>query len=465
MAQTETAANDVKIEDIGPCLKKITITIPAERVSEQMETSLAMVSMEAQLPGFRPGRAPKRLIEKKFGSVIESEARNQLVASAYSEAIEEHKLQVIGEPDGSAMEDLKVEAGQPITVEVQVEVAPQFELPTLDGIEVKKPLIEVTDARVADQLERVKLNEGNLEQQDASQLGDYCIGHGILKTADGETVLDLPGAVIQIPKEKDGSGLILGVKVEDFGKQVGLPKPGDALTVKAVGPENHERVAVRGEPVEISFTVEQVQRIIPAAEEDLVKNFGFEDAEQLKQSLRMRLEQRVMIEQQTAMRQQVARHLLESVSFDLPEKLTQGQAERNLERARMEMLYRGLDESTVEERIAEMRSSSKDVAQRELKLFFILNKVALDMEVQITEEEVYGRIAQMAAERGQRPDELRQQLIRSNQINTLAQQIREHKAMDTILSKASIEDLDLEAYNKHFAKTEGVTEIDADKNA
>ena len=85
------------------------------------------------------------------------------------------------------------------------------------------------------------------------------------------------------------------------------------------------------------------------------------------------------------------------------------------------------------------------------------------MEVQVTEEEVYGRIAQMAAERGERPDELRQRLIRSNQINTLAQQVREHKAMDTILNKAKVEELDLEAYNKHFAKTEGVSEIDADK--
>ncbi len=463
MAQTEVT-NEVKIEDIGPCLKKITITIPAEKVSEQMESSLAMVSMEAQLPGFRPGRAPRRLIEKKFGTVIESEARNQLVASAYSEAIEENKLQVIGEPDGSAMKDLKVEPGQPVTVEVEVEVAPEFELPTLDGIEVKKPLIEVTDARVDDQLERVKLNEGTLEPQDKAELGDYCIGHGVLKTEEGEVVLDLPGAVIQVPKEKDGSGLILGVKVDDFGKQIGLPKPGDSLTVKSVGPENHERVAVRGKPVEISFTVEQVQRIIPASEADLVSNFGFEDVDQLKQSLKMRLEQRVMVEQQSAMRQQVARHLLDSINFELPEKLTENQASRNVERARMEMLYRGMDENAVEERIAEMRSGSKDVAQRELKLFFILNKVAQDTEVQVTQEEVYGRIAQMAAERGERPDELRQRLIRSNQINTLVQQIREHKAMDAILNKATIEELELEAYNKHFAKTDGVAEIDADKN-
>lgn len=463
MADTNIA-NDVKIEDIGPCLKKITITIPAEKVNEQMDSSLAMVAMEAQLPGFRPGRAPKRLIEKKFGSVIESEARNQLVASAYSEAVEENKLRVIGEPDGSAMKDLKVEPGQPVTVEVQVEVAPEFELPSLEGIEVKKPLIEVTDARVNDQLERVKLNEGTLEPQDKAALGDYCIGHGVLKTKGGDVVLDLPGAVIQVPKEKDGSGLILGVRVDDFGKQIGLPKAGDELTVKATGPENHEREAVRGEPVEISFTVEQVQRIIPASEDDLVKNFGFEGIDQLKQSLKMRLEQRVMVEQQSAMRQQIARHLLESVDFELPEKLTEGQAARNIERARMEMLYRGMDETTVEERIAEMRSSSKDVAQRELKLFFILNKVAQDMEVQVTQEEIYGRIAQMAAERGERASDLQQRLIRSNQINTLAQQIREHKAMDSILNKASVEELELEAYNKHFAKTDGVSEIDADKS-
>jgi trigger factor len=440
-------ANTVTVEDAGPCLKKLKITIPGERVAGQLETSLDLVAAEAQLPGFRPGRAPRRLIEKKFGSAVRDEAKQQLLSGAFQEAVQEHELNVISDPTAEGVRDIEVEPGKEIEVEFEVEVAPEFELPDFSKIEVKKPKFEVTDERIEEQLDRVRLNEGDLEPQDASERGDYCIGRGVLKTEEGETVLDLPGAVIQVPKDED-KGQILGVVVDDMYKQVGTPKPGDTLTVKATGPEQHEREEIRGKPIEITFDVEQVQRIIPADDEKLVARYGFADAEQLRQSIRAQLERRVAAEQQQAMREQAARQLLDDLEFELPERLTAAQAERNLTRRRMELEYEGADPAEIENQIAEMRGASDERARRDLKLFFILNSIASKLDIGVTEDEVNGRIAQIAAERGERPDRLRSQLIDSGRVQMLATQIREHKALDAVVDQAKVEEIDAEDYKK-----------------
>lgn len=465
-ASGDASGNTVVVDDIGPSRKKITITIPAQAVNEQLEEALSGLSAEAALPGFRPGRAPRRLVEKRFGEAVKKETKSQLVSSAYSQAIQEHKLIVLGDPEGNdELEALTVEQGKPVTFSVEVEVAPEFELPEVEGLEVYKPLITPTEAQVDDQIQRLTVNEGELSPQDKASPGDYCIGHGTMKTAsDGEVVLDLKGAVIQVPaKDSDGKGAVLGVMVEDFAKQVGLPKPGDTLTVKAKAPAQHERENIRGKDLEIVFEVEQVQRIVPASLESLIARYGMENEQQFREAVMLRLNQRAMVEQQMAMRQQIAKTLLDGVDFDLPERLSTRQAERNLARARVDLMYRGWDEQQIEHRIAELRGASSAQARRELKLFFILAKVADKFEIGVTEEEVLGRIAQMAAERGERPDALRKQLMQRNQIGMIAQQVREHKTLDTLLSRAKVTELALEEYNeKAKAWREGGHDDDAE---
>lgn len=442
MAETTAAsANEVKIEDIGPSRKKVTITIPGERVSEQVELSLEGVAGSAEFPGFRKGHVPRKVVEKRFGKLIRDEAKNQLISSAYSEAVEANELRVLGEPDvGDELESLEVEAGTPITFSVEVEVAPDFELPELEGIEVTKPKADVADEMVDSQIAQMQQNEGELEQQSSSGPGDFCIGKGVIVDSDDKELLTLDGAVIQIPGEGESSGSILGVYVEDFSAQIGSPGQGDTLTVKAVGPEGHENPEIRGKDLTITFEVQQVQRIIPAKVEDLVAKYGLSDEAQFRETVTLQLNQRAVVEQQAAMREQIAEHLIDTVKMDLPEALTQSQIERNVERQRMEMMYRGVDPGRMEQRMAEIRATSQETAKRELKLFFILAKVAEKLEVNVSEQEVRGRVAQIAAERNVRPQDMIDELQKQNQLPHVVQQIREHKAMDAILSKAKVTD-------------------------
>lgn len=437
------------VEDAGPSRKKLNIEIPAEEVQAKMGDSLDTILAEAELPGFRKGRAPKRLVEKKFGSTIREEAKKQLVAMAYQQAVKEHELKVISEPTSESLETAEVEAGKPLAFDVEVEVVPAFDMPKLEGIKVRKPTFEVTDDLLKTELDKLCVNEGELEERDAPEAGDYLTGHGVMTGPDGDEFYNIEGAVVRVPLAEDnGRGMILGVMVDDFETQLGKPKAGETATIKTKGPDNHEKEELRGKDLTVTFNVTRIDRIIPAELSKLVQAFGMESEDQLKEAVKTRLNQRGLVNQQAVMRQQIAKHLLDNVEMELPERMTAAQAGRNLERRRMELMYRGVDQMEIEKQIAELRAASSESAARELKLFFILHHAAEDLEVGITEAEVNGRIAQLAMERGQRPEDLRRELIQSGQVNAVAQQIREHKTIDAILAKAEVEELPAEEFNK-----------------
>lgn len=453
MAETETATaerpNKVEITDAGPCRKKIRIEVPAETIDQQLGASMDTVLAEAELPGFRKGRAPRRLVEKKFGSVMRREAKTQIVSQAFTRAVEDNKLQVVGDPISEMLATAEIEPGKPFAFEIEIEVVPEFELPELEGIPVKRPNMDVTDEMVNKEIETARLHEGDLEPQDAPAPGDYLTGHAVMKDSEGTTHLDIADAVVQVPPpEKEGKGMILGIVVDDFAKQLGLPKPGETATIKTRGPENHETEAIRNKDLTITFTVSRVDRIIPAPIERLVAQYGFESEAALRENIKNRLQQRILIEQQTVMRNQIAAHLIKNVKMDMPERLTAQQAGRVLNRRRMELLHRGVDPMKIEEHIAELRAGSAAVAARDLKLFFILSKAAEKLNIKVTDAEINGRIHQMAQARGVRPDKLRQEIIQRDQVGMVFTQIREHKTMDAILAKATFTDMTAEEFRK-----------------
>ncbi len=450
--QTERP-NRVEITDAGPCRKKIAIEIPAETVNEQLGSSLDTLMIEAELPGFRKGRAPRRLIQKKFGTAVQREAKTQLVASAYSRAVEEHKLRVIGDPIAEGLDKVELLEGKALAFEFEVEVPPNFDLPALEGIPVRKPILEVTDEMVAEELERIALHEGRLEPRDKPEPGDYLTGHGKMTGEDGTIHLDIADAVIQVPPpEKKGKGMILGILVGDFGDQLGLPKPGGKVTIKAVAPELHENEAIRAKPITMEFAVARVDRIIPASIDDLLKRYGMASAGDLRDAVRTRISSRVLLEQQAVQRQQIARFLLDHIQMDLPELVTANQAARNLARQRLELMHRGMDPLKIEERLAELRAASSQTAVRELKLFFILDKAAETLDIKVSDAEINGRIAQIAASRNERPDKVRQELIQRGQVGSVYAQVREHKTMDAILGKAKVTEMPAADFNKFIAE-------------
>jgi trigger factor len=452
---TQTRSHSVKIIDAGPSRKRLLIEIPADAVSEKINESLQTLQVEAALPGFRKGRAPMELIRRRFGAEVRRETKNRLVAEAYSAAVEEHKLKVVGDPFSQSLPGVEVEEGKPLAFEVEVEVMPEFELPSLAGLEVKKPMLAITDEMVSKELERMCLMEGSLEPREAPEPGDYLTGHGIMKGPDGKEFHNIDGAVVQVPPpEKKGAGMILGVMVDDLEQQLGRPRPGETATIRTTGPAQHEIEAVRGTPLTITYKVTRVDRIIPLPAADLAARYGLESVQALRDAIRARLERRLHEQQQNVMRQQAARYLVDHVTMEVPERLTAQQAARFLERARAEMMHRGMDQMRIEENLARLRGGSVDAAVRDLKLLFVLHRLAEERDIRVEEGEINAYIARMAFDRGERPEQLRQALVRSNQIGAIWQAIREHKTLDAVLRDARVVEVSAEEWDRQARQFE-----------
>jgi trigger factor len=458
MSESAVLNADITVSDAGPCLKRVAVAVPAAEVDARLSESLDAVTAQAALPGFRPGRVPRRLVEKRFGEALKSEARNAIVQAAMEKAVADHKLKVLGNPSSDDLKDAELKAGQAFKFSMDVEVLPDFVLPGLEGIAVKRPAITVPDAMIEDEVKKICINEGDLEERQSPEAGDYLTGKGVMVDDAGTKHYDIDGAVVRVPLPEDkGRGMILGVMVEDFAKQLGLPKAGQTATIRVKGPENHEVEALRGKSLTITFDVARCDRIIPASIDAVVAKFGFESADKLRELVAARLQQRARVRQQIVQHQQIAKHLLDSTTMQLPAKLTASQAQRALDRRRFELMYRGVDPAKIEEHIAELRAASAAQASRDLKLFFILSQAAEALNVQVTQQEVNAQITRLAMERGEKPQKFFEELQRNNRLSMLVQQVRDHKVLDAVLSKASVDEVsedDFRKYAKDLADAE-----------
>jgi trigger factor len=448
--ETETAERqpqDVKIEDVGPGRKKLTIQVPASRVMAKLEEGYGRLRTEAALPGFRRGRAPRRLIEKRFSQSIRDDARASLLSESYTQAVEEHKLDVLGEPQIKDADKIELPDNADLTYEVEVEVTPDVALPELGSLAINKTKITVSDEDVEKEVQQLGRRNGKVvDATGAVQPDDYVQGDvKVLAGHDAgegaQVINEQPGAFVHVP-EKDAKGHIVGIVVDDLPKHLVGKNAGDEVRINLTGPTSHENEKIRDQAITVTLKITRVQRVEAASLETLVEQTGMETADKLKTRLREMLEERATRQQQSDMHEQACKQLLEKVDLTLPTGITGRQTARLLRRQAMELAYRGVPEQQVEQQIAEARGSSEEEAKRQLKLFFILDKAARDLNIEVSEGEINGRIAMLAMQQGRRPEKLRQQMQRNNEIEALYLSIREQKTLDQIVGKAQVTEVD-----------------------
>lgn len=453
MAEDKTAVADekkpeltVKIEDAGPALKRLSIELPESRIKEKIESTYTQLRDDAVLPGFRRGRAPRRLLEKRFAPTIGKDIKGQLISESYTQAIEDEGLEVIGEPDVKDFDKIEVPESGSLSYVVEVEIAPEVELPAYDKIKVNKTVFEVTDADVDTELDTYRERFGKPTTVEGGKAGegDYLFADVVVLAGkdageDAETLLDAPDTYVLVPgKTRDDKGHVAGIVVDDLGKRLKGKKAEDVESISMTGPKGHEDEKIKGQPITVKVTIKRIERVEPAPIEDLPSLLGVESVDDLKLRIRQSLEQRHKQNQRADMHKQVADYLAKNVDLDLPKGVTGRQTARVLQRQQMELAYRGVPEDEIAQQIAEAREGSEEEAIRQLKLFFILDQAAKHLDVQVNENEINGRIAMMAQQQGRRPEKLRQEMHKRGQIEQLYLQIREQKVMDQIIEKATV---------------------------
>ncbi|MEX2544557.1 MAG: trigger factor [Phycisphaeraceae bacterium] len=438
----------VAVEDVGPARKKLVIEIPESRIAGKIEESYGKLRDEAVLPGFRRGRAPRRLIERRFGESVRDDVKGQLLSEAYSQAIEDESLAVIGEPDVKDLEQIELPKSGPLKFEVEVEISPEVALPAFEELKVEKQPTAVTDEDIQKEIDRVRERmgepravEGEPVQADDFVIADVKVHAGADAGQDAEVLIEQSGTHVWVAGEsREFRGHVVGIVVDDLGQRLAGKTTGDEEVISTTGPAGHEDERIKDQPITIRLKITGVERIEPASVDQLVQRMGVESEQALRDRAREMLEQRSQQEQQEAMHKQVTDQLLEKVEMELPEDMTTRQTDRVLSRRRMELAYEGKGEHEVEQEIAELRAGSEEEAKRQLKLFFIIDQAAKDLEIEVAESEINGRITMMAMRQGRRPEKLRQELHARGELEHIYMQMREHKTLDAILAKVQVEE-------------------------
>ena len=428
----------VEIDDLGAWQKKIALTIPRAEIDAELEKEFKELRQSADVPGFRKGRAPLALVEKRFGSDVANQAKYRLLARAFEQIDDENDFEVLGEPD-LKLDDVELPDEGDFTLEYQIEVKPEFELPELEGVQIAKSIVDVTPERVDAALQSLRERLGRHEDitDEGAQNGDTVRCDVTLKV-EGQ---DEPEVITDHTLPVAEQGGVGGVLIEKLDGLLKGAKIGDTKAAKSTAPESHANEDYRGKQVDIEITVKGIHRHIPAElNAEFFERLGVADEAELRQLLEDDLEQQADQEAKREMSRQAQEYLLDSLDFELPPNITARHANRALQKRFYDLMGMGVTADKISENIERLKAATAEEAGKELKLTFILDAVADKMEIQVTEAEINGWIAMIARRQHRRPEKVRDELRRDGRINDLAQQIRHEKALERILENASIVD-------------------------
>ena len=447
MAENQTSVAEqaefsypVQIEDSGPGTKKLTIEIPAERITLKLEENFKELRQKTAIPGFRVGHAPRKLVEKKFATDVREDVRRALVSESYQQAIKNNNLKVLGEPDFGAEQKLELPESGSLKFSFEVEIAPEFTLPQLTGIAVKRPKVQVTDEHRSQAMANLRQQQGTLVpvEDRGLEARDYVTADIAVK-CDGKEV----GA------QKDASfmvapGRIAGLFIQDMDKQLAGLKIGESKTLTVKVPADFGNADLAGKDVEIVIALKDIKKLEPAEiNEEFLTNLGFKDEAELREALGEQLEIRVTNDVQQAMRDQVAKFLFDTVELNLPNKISERQTQRIVQRRATDLMTRGVPQAQIEANIEKLKTGAQEVAVRELKMYFILERLAEQLQVEVQESELNGQVAMLAAQQGERPEKMKQRLSTDGTLSNMYLKLRENRALDRVIESAKIEDVEL----------------------
>jgi len=448
MAKKETPANQtetkeeikniVEISEAGPCKKKVSIEIPAEKITKALDEQYEQLRKDAIVPGFRKGRAPRRLLEKRYGRESAEQVKLKLMMDASEAALKDNNINAIGDPN---IEHEKVELPEkgPMKFEFEIEVRPEFELPALEGIPVDKPKIEVNDEMIEKEITELRNRMGTYKPKDGKiALEDQIVADVVLRPEGGEMEV-IKNTEIFV-HERSFVGRVF---VDGLDKVLVGAKAGDTKTTSTDVPATFYNETYRGKKVEVEIKISDVKKLEPAEmNEEFFKRIGIANIDELKKTLRERSEKNVERQQKEVMRQEVRDYLNEQVDFDLPMDVVADQSRNILQRQYTRMLLQGTKADEIAKQMEELKASSDQQAQQQLKAFFVMDAVAKKLNIEATEEEINGYIAQAAMYRQMRPEKLREQMARDGSLAEAAMEIRELKCIDKILETAKISEAD-----------------------
>jgi len=432
---------NVDIDERSACERHITVTVPRADIEKFYDHEFSEMMPSAQVPGFRPGHAPRKLIEKRFRRDVTDKVKSELLVASLEQINEEHGLSAISEPDID-LDAIDVPEDGPLTFEFDLEVRPQFDLPQWKGLEIEKPVREITDADVDRALENVLSRRGRLVPHEGpAEPGDY-VTVNLTFRHDDRVVSSAEEEVIRLRPVlsfRDG-------RIKDFDKLLAGVKAGETRTGKAKLTEDAPNPALRGQEIDADFKVLEVKRLeMPELTPELLDELGgFELEADLRDAIKDQLARQLDYEQHQRAREQITTALTVAADWELPPDLLKRKSQRELPRAVLELQRAGFDEDEIRAHENEIRQNSAASTARALKEHFILERIAEDEEIDAEEDDYTKEIFLIAAQSGESPRKVRARLEKAGSMDVLRNQIIERKVIERILETAEFKEVPFE---------------------
>lgn len=430
----------VNVETVGPCRKHVRVTVPRSGIDSVRSRAVDELMDSAEVPGFRTGHVPQKLIEKRFKDEIGEQVKQKVLMYSLEQLAEEEELDPINEPNID-LDSIDIPDEGDFEYEFDVEVRPEFDLPEYKGITIERPVRDVSDDDVEAYQAEFLEQYGHQEPTDeAAQLGDYVVVSAKFASKDKElrhfdelSIRVRPTIRFQ-DAELDGfDELIVGARAGDVRETT--------LTVSMEA----DNIEMRGEEVRATFEILDVKKLArPELDQEFFDRIGVTDEDDLKEQIRAILERQVTYEQRRRTRDQVMEQITASAEWDLPEELVRKQTENALRREILEMRQAGFTPREIQARENDLRQRSITMTRQNLKQHFILDKIADEENIEVTSADIDTEIAMMSMQAGENPRRVRARLVKSGMIDNLEAQIRERKAVDVILEHAKFEDVEMD---------------------
>jgi trigger factor len=424
---------EINIEDVSSVVKRVTVTLPQKGVDAELDKTYRQLARNSKIKGFRPGKAPRFVLERKYGPQVNDEVGSRLINQALPDILKERELALVVPP---TIESQNLAAGNDFTFTARIEVKPAIDLADYSGLDFETPEPQVTDEMIDEQIDRLRDSQATLTPIDEDRpvaQGDWAsVSYQIL--VDGQP---LEGGQVANHDLEVGTGRF-NQTVEE--KLVGASK-NETLDVEVEFPEDHPESRLAGKTAVFQITVDDIRRkVLPPLDDDLAKSLPVEadtlDAlrERIKENLLEREEQQAEGE----LRRKVLDRLHERVSFDLPPTLVSREVEDMVAGFRRRLAQAGGDPELAGFDEEKMREEMRPMAESNLKDRFLLAHVAGQQDLTATTEEENEELGKLAQKYGQSVAVLREFYTNNQLLEDLRTRIVEQKTLKFLTSGANI---------------------------
>jgi trigger factor len=410
---------------------KLSVEVDENEFESDLDAAFRRISREVRIPGFRPGKAPRRILEARLGpEVAREEALRHAVPEYYAKAVRDHDVDVIAAPE------IDITGGEdegPVAFDAVVEIRPEISVGGYDSLRVTIPSPEVTEADVDEQIDRIREQYADLRAVDRPAIDDDQVRIDIRGTQDGEPVSGLTAEDYVYPV---GSGSV----VPELDQNLRGAKPGDILEFEAEHPEPDQS------PVLFRILVKEVnERVLPEPTDEWAAEASeFDTYDELRRDVTKRSRMVAKVRGQMAVRERVADALADLVAEELPEALINSEMQARLQDLAMRLQAQNMP---LEQYLAasgrttdDLQNELREAADQAVRVDLGLRSVAALEDIEATDDEVDAEIDQLAARVEQKPERVRKQLEEGEQLPELRNDIRKRKALDWLIDHVEVVD-------------------------